>query len=93
MARQITKRAKADVPAQMIPIRRLWLTTREAMSYLNCSRDFLDAQRIDSSIRCSKVGHSLYWNLQDINDMLDANCENAAGHRVWKAAHRVERSL
>lgn len=74
--------------AQPVPVQRLYLTTKEAMAYLGCKRDMLESLREQGAVRCSKIGNTCYWRLQDIDDALEKSCVNTFLHQCWKREHR-----
>lgn len=56
--------------AQVIPVQKCWLSTKEACEYLGVSRDTLRVIRDTGQITFSRVGQKLTWYSLDSIDKL-----------------------
>lgn len=52
---------------------KLWLRSSEVKELLKISSGTLQNLRINGTLRCSKVGGTLYYNYQDIEALLENN--------------------
>ena len=50
-----------------------WITNKEAMEYLGLSRPTLARYRAAGKLPYSKVGSSVYYRLQDVEELLESN--------------------
>lgn len=55
------------------PIRKIWLSAREAKAYLDCSDDFLQMLRDEAKISFSRVGGKYFYNLESIERLILKN--------------------
>jgi len=54
-----------------------WLKTREVCDLLKCSPGTLQNLRINRVIEYTKIGGTLYYSTESINNILEANKKNA----------------
>ena len=54
-------------------VEKLWLSTREAMAYLDCSRDFLETLRTYPELNVYKLGRSVYYEKASIDMLMRKN--------------------
>lgn len=54
-------------------VEKLWLSTREAMAYLDCSRDFLETLRTYPGLNVYKLGRSVYYEKASIDMLIRKN--------------------
>lgn len=54
-------------------VEKLWLSTREAMAYLDCSRDFLETLRTYPGLNVYKLGRSVYYEKASIDLVMRKN--------------------
>ena len=54
--------------SSQIPVK--WLTTERACNYLGVSRDFLDDLRKNAEITFYKVGHTIFFALDDLDKLI-----------------------
>lgn len=54
-------------------VEKLWLSTREAMAYLDCSRDFLETLRAYPGLNVYKLGRSVYYEKASIDMLMRKN--------------------
>lgn len=52
---------------------KLWLRSSEVKELLKISSGTLQNLRVNGTLRCSKVGGTLYYNYQDIEKLLENN--------------------
>ena len=58
----------------MARVEKLWLSTREAMEYLDCSRDFLEETlRTYPGLNVYKLGRSVYYEKASIDMLMRKN--------------------
>lgn len=55
------------------PIRKIWLSAREAKAYLDCSDDFLQMLRDEAKISFSRIGGKYFYNLESIERLILKN--------------------
>ncbi|MCB2222118.1 MAG: helix-turn-helix domain-containing protein [Bacteroidetes bacterium] len=55
-----------------------WLKTREVCKLLNCSPGTLQNLRLNGTLEYTKVGGTLYYSLESITKVLEANKSKAA---------------
>lgn len=48
-------------------VEKVWLSTREAMAYLDCSRDFLESLRSYPGFNVYRLGRSVYYEKASID--------------------------
>lgn len=55
-------------------INKRWLTVEEAATYLGCSRNFLDKDRLTKlhGIRFSRLGRHIRYDLEDLDAFLES---------------------
>lgn len=53
------------------PLQKKWLSMSEAMSYLGCSRDFLDNLKDKAELIPSKVSGKIFYKVTDIDKLLE----------------------
>ena len=54
-------------------VEKLWLSTREAMEYLDCSRDFLETLRTYPGLNVYKLGRLVYYEKASIDLVMRKN--------------------
>ena len=54
-------------------VEKLWLSTREAMAYLDCSRDFLETLRTYPGLNVYTLGRSVYYEKASIDMLMRKN--------------------
>ena len=54
-------------------VEKVWLSTREAMAYLDCSRDFLETLRTYPGLNVYKLGRSVYYEKASIDLLMRKN--------------------
>ena len=54
-------------------VEKLWLSSREAMAYLDCSRDFLETLRTYPGLNVYKLGRSVYYEKASIDMLMRKN--------------------
>ncbi len=54
-------------------VEKKWLSAKEAMSYLDCSSNYLQSLRDTDQIRFSIVGRKYFYLLQSIDLLLERN--------------------
>ena len=54
-------------------VEKVWLSTREAMAYLDCSRDFLETLRTYPGLNVYKLGRSVYYEKASIDLVMRKN--------------------
>lgn len=54
-------------------VEKVWLSTREAMEYLDCSRDFLESLRAYPGLNVYKLGRSVYYEKASIDMLMRKN--------------------
>lgn len=57
--------------AKVIPIERVWLTTRDCMEYLGVSRGFIDDMRESGQLSYHKVGHTIFVKKKDLDRLIE----------------------
>lgn len=62
---------KDDKRAYVVPIERIWLTTKDCMDYLGVSRGFIDDLRERGELRFHKVGHTVFVRKADIDRLIE----------------------
>lgn len=55
----------------VIPVERVWLTNRDAQSYLGVSPDFLKRLRAEARIPFYKVGGTVFYRKRDIDRIVE----------------------
>ncbi|WP_299230264.1 DNA-binding protein [uncultured Bacteroides sp.] len=55
------------------PVNKVWLNMDEAMAYMGCSRNFIDSLKYKALLIPSKVSGKLFFNVHDINKLLEDN--------------------
>lgn len=55
------------------PVPKLWLSSREARAYLDCSDDFLQSLRDEAQISFSKVRNKYYYEVKSIERLILKN--------------------
>ena len=54
-------------------VEKVWLSTREAMAYLECSRDFRETRRTYPGLNVYKLGRSVYYEKASIDMLMRKN--------------------
>ena len=54
-----------------------WIRTKEVCSMLNCSPGTVQNLRTNGSIEYTKIGGSLYYSMESIDKIMEANKRNA----------------
>lgn len=54
-------------------VSKMWLSTREATLYMDCSLDFLETLRNEGEVSFSQYKKKIWYNLQSINRFLEKN--------------------
>lgn len=58
---------------KVVPVQKVWLSSREARAYLDCSDDFLQKLRDEALISFSRIGNKFLYNLQSIDRLIIKN--------------------
>lgn len=64
----------------VMPVQKMYLSMREVMNYLDCKRDLVDRLRMTGKVRSYKLGKLLYFNLGDINRVIEDGLQNKNLH-------------
>ena len=56
-----------------VDTRRLWLSQRDAATYLGVSKDWLNDRRLDGTLHFSKVGNTIFYIKSEIDNMIRDN--------------------
>ena len=57
--------------ANILPVERIWFTTKDCMSYLGVKRDFIDDLRESGKLRYHKVGHTIFVKKVDLDRLIE----------------------
>lgn len=57
--------------SNVIPVERVWLTTRDCMKYLGVSRSFIDDLRERGGLRFHKLGHKVFVKKTDLDRLIE----------------------
>lgn len=57
--------------ANIVPVERVWLTTRDCMKYLGVGRGFIDDLRERGELHYHKVGHTVFVRKSDIDRLIE----------------------
>lgn len=79
----LTKRVS---PARLVtvPVMREWLPTKEAMAYLGCARDLLDALSAEGKIERSKLNNKMvYYRKKSIDQLLERSVDNRRERELY----------
>ena len=57
--------------ASIIPIERLWFTTKDCQKYLGVSRGFIDDLRESGKLSYYKVGHTIFVKKKDLDRLIE----------------------
>lgn len=68
MAKGVAGHRAAEVAGKVMPIKKRWLNTQEAMRYLGCSRKYLAQLRDSGEIRYSMYNNRAVWHDVDSID-------------------------
>lgn len=74
MATSNTVKCKNAIARKTMPIReieKLWLTTDEACTLLNCTRNFLEDLRDEAEVAWAKIGGRCYYEYASIIRMFE----------------------
>lgn len=55
----------------VLPVERIWFTTRDCMSYLGVKRDFIDDLRESGKLSFHKVGHTIFVKKTDLDRLIE----------------------
>lgn len=55
----------------VVPVERMWLTTRDCMKYLGVSRGFIDGLRESGQLHFHKVGHTVFVRKSDLDRIIE----------------------
>jgi len=61
-----------------VPQPKKWVKSNEVMEILDCSAGTLQNLRLTSKIEWSRIGGTLYYSLDSINETLENNKQNVA---------------
>jgi len=62
---------------------RLWMSQKEARSYLGVSKDWLDKRRVTGALHYSKVGNTIFFIKSEIDNLIRNNA--VTGKQLFKA--------
>ena len=75
---------KRNQTAEVVSIQPKYLSMADAMKYMGCKRDMLCRLRDEGSVRVSKIGKMLYFNLEDMDKLFEKNIINA---QLWSMGY------
>lgn len=55
------------------PVQKVWLSSREARAYLDCSEDFLQTLRDEAALSYSVVGRKFFYELRSLEKLIKKN--------------------
>lgn len=58
---------------KVVPVQKIWLSSREARSFLDCSENFLQKLRDEAQISFSVVGRKYYYDLRSLERLIVKN--------------------
>lgn len=61
---------------------RLWLSNSEAAKYLGVSKDWLKERRLDGTLHYSKVGNTIFYIKQEIDNLIKSNA--ISGRQIFR---------
>ena len=59
--------------ATVKPVEKIWLSNKEAQTYLGMSEDFFTRLRNEAKIHYYRIGRCVFYNKQDIDDLVLKN--------------------
>ena len=56
---------------KIMPVERIWCTTRDCMDYLGVKRDFIDDLRESGRLSYHKIGHTVFVKKTDLDRLIE----------------------
>lgn len=63
-----------------IDTNKIWMSQKEAKSYLGVSKDWFENRRLEGKLHYSKVGNTIFYIKKEIDDLIRAGAVSGKNH-------------